>query len=174
MYSWKKNIFIIDKDDNDKIIINKIIDVKNNKDYKNFDSIDKYSKYSKINSLKQKNDILVKEDYLYNQKLERNKSLLKYNENEKNQDKDEINKKLSRSTQIILKNEKLIKSKINLRKSRRTSVEDLNISNLELDFTNENKNIKKINYNKISSFNISNESEIRMLREINNFKVQEK
>ena len=174
MYSWKKNIFIIDKDDNDKIIINKIIDVKNNKDYKNFDSIDKYSKYSKINSLKQKNDILVKEDYLYNQKLERNKSLLKYNENEKNQDKDEINKKLSRSPQIILKNEKSLKNKINLRKSRRASVEDLNISNLELDFTNENKNIKKINYNKISSFNISNESEIRMLREINNFKVQEK
>ena len=114
----------------------------------------------------------MKEYYLYNKKkIEWNKSVLKYNENEKNQDKDEINKNLSPSPQIILKKKKLNKNKINL---RRTTVEDLNVSNTELELVNENKNMKNINYNKISSINISNESEIGILREINDPKVQEK
>ena len=109
--------------------------------------------------------------YIIKKKIEWNKSVLKYNENEKNQDKDEINKNLSPSPQIILKKKKLNKNKINL---RRTSVEDLNVSNKELELVNENKNMKNINYNKISSINISNESEIGILREINDPKVQEK
>ena len=107
-----KNIFVVDKDEQNKILIHKFFDIKNlNKEENenlstNYESLDKYSKKSKKILSRQQLGNHIQNDTFNKSLLENTKD---FSKNEEEEEKVEI---LSRTPQIFLKVQKIIKLNI--------------------------------------------------------------
>ena len=172
-----KNFFIIEKDDKNKIIINKILDIKSESKNENKDSTsDSLDKYSKQTTTKVKNDTILKYDYSYNHRLMKKKTI-KYSENSKISKKEEKEKNEFQSSHSNLKDKKLYKKE---NKRRKESVEHkTNNLNENKEFYNSTirnkiKNYEKLKYENISSINLSNESENKFINNLDskNFTIR--
>ena len=126
-----KNIYSIDKDDNNKIVFKKILNIKYEEDNENSESEDKYSGQT---SIKNVGDSFYKYDYSYNQHLS-NKFKINYNNKKKNQSKEENEKnKLKLSNKI---------KKYDI-KDWKSSLERINNINMEVNVLRQkNKSSKK-------------------------------
>ena len=150
-----KNIYTIDKDNNNKIIIKKILNIKYEEENENTKSEDKYSKQNLIKNL---GDSTYKYEYSYSHILSKKK---KINNNKKNHCKKEIGKKEFQLSSKIKKENFREKS---------TSLERINNINIETNsLSHNNKSSKKKifleanKYEKNSSLDLSNESEDKRL-----------
>ena len=157
-----KNIFVVDKDEQNKILIHKFFDIKNlNKEENenlstNYESLDKYSKKSKKILSRQQLGNHIQNDTFNKGLLENTKDFSKNEEEE--EEKVEI---LSRTPQIFFKSAKNNKVKYNMQNFKRGSVKEIfKFGNIEYNIPNIlNRNLK---YKKIKNIKI-NESEIRSL-----------
>ena len=154
-----KNIFNINKDDNDKILINKILNIKNinikekekEKENENekitSDSFDLYSKRSKRALSRQKSD---NSDY-------------SYNNNQRQISKKTIRKTDILKSQIIEENEKrFYQTPKSFNKK-----ENENIKTPNIELSSIRKRSKNQIYKKIPSLNLSNDSENKKLNQSN-------
>ena len=154
-----KNIFNINKDDNDKILINKILNIKNinikekekEKENENekitSDSFDLYSKRSKRTLSRQKSD---NSDY-------------SYNNNQRQISKKTIRKTDILKSQIIEENEKrFYQTPKSFNKK-----ENENIKTPNIELSSIRKRSKNQIYKKIPSLNLSNDSENKKLNQSN-------
>ena len=148
-----KNIFTINKENNNKISIKKILNIKYEEEKEIDESEDKYSRQTFINNTR---DLVYKYDYSYNHRLSK-------------QYKINYKKMKSQSKEGNGKN----KIKKNDVKIKRVSLEKSNDINMEVDdLKYNNRAIKKKNYIEInnyeknSSLNLSNESENKRLNNL--------
>ena len=163
-----KNIYTIDKDDNNKIVIKKILNIKYEEENENYESEDKYSRQT---SIKKVGDPIYKYDYSYNHHLS-NKYKRNYNNKKKNKNK-EIEKNKFKLSNKIKKNDI---------EEWSSSLERINSINMEVnDLRQNNKSNKNKNYletkkyEKNSSVVQSNESENKRLNnfESRNYSIRE-
>ena len=146
-----KNIYTINKDDNNKIVFKKILNIKNEEDNENSESEDKYSGQTSIKNI---GDSIYKNDYSYNQNLS-NKYIINYNNKKKNQqNKFKLSNKIKKDGFIDCN----------------SSLERFNNINMEVNVLRQNnKSIKKKKYletkkyEKNKSINKSNEYENKRL-----------
>ena len=148
-----KNIYTIDKDYNNKIVIKKILNIKNEDENEN-ESTESEDKYSRQTFIKNVGDPVYKYDYSYIHRLSK-KSKVNHFKIKKIQSKE------------IEKNDIKISSKIkkNEVKENRASLKRINNINIEAnDLKFKKKNYLEANkYEKNSSLDLSNESENKKL-----------
>ena len=155
-----KNIFTIDKDDNNKIVIKKILNIKNDDENEN-EITESEDKYSKQTLIKNAGDLFNKYDYSYTHRLSK-------------KSKGNYGKRIKIKSKKIEKNEIKLSSKIkkNEIKENRSSLERINNINMEendLGYNNNFINKKYLEANKYEkniNIDLSNESENKRL---NNF-----
>ena len=164
-----KNIFVIDKNEQNKILINKLFNIKNiDKKIKentniNSESLDKYSKTSK--------KIVFQNEYSNDEILENSKEFSK-NLDEENE------RQISITPKILFKTTKNNKSKSILQNSRRSSIEE-NFKNGNIENNlGYNKRLYKfqryLKFKKVPSINLSNGSEVRELKHLEQKKLSNK
>ena len=158
-----KNIYTIDKDNNNKILIKKILNIKNEEENDNSESDDKYSRQTLI---KNAGDSIYKYDYSYNSRLsKKNINRINYTKKKKNKNEEEIEKNEFKLSPLIQNNNKLKKNNL----ERKSSLEKNNI-NMEYSglaynnkFSKNKEYYDKIKYKNNISIDISNESENKRL-----------
>ena len=158
-----KNIYTIDKDNNNKILIKKILNIKYDEEKENSESDDKYSRQTLIRNV---GDSINKYDYSYNSHLsKKNINRIHYINKKKNKNEEEIEKNEFKLSPLIQNNNKLKKNNL----ERKSSLERSNNINMEYNSLAYNhklsKNIKYLD-NKSknnASIDISNESENKRL-----------
>ena len=177
-----KNIYSIDKDNNNKILIKKLLSIKNEEENDNSESDDKYSKQTLIRNTGDSN---YKYDYSYNSRLsKKNMNKLNYNNKKKNKTEEEIEKNEFKLSPLISNNNKIKKNnlerksslerKINinmeynglaynnnkLSKNKKYLEKIISKSNISIDISNESENKRLSNFDlrKISSESMNNRS----------------
>jgi len=146
-----KNIYTIDKDDNNKILIKKILNIK----YEN-ESIESEDKYSIQSFIKNIGDPVYKYDYSYTHRLSKIKKIK--NCNKKKNKTEEIGKN-------IIKSNKFKKNEIREKRPSIGRVNNINIEANDLRYNNKSKNnyLEDNKYEKNTSLDLSNESENKRL-----------